>query len=136
MAREFTRSDRVADAVQRLLSQLIPSEIRDPRVGMVNINDVDVARDLSMAKVYITVVGAEADACEQAVAILNKAAGFLRTLMSKEMTMRTTPKLQFFYDVTAHQGQALSSLIDKAVASDQSKQPSQTDDSDIAPKEG
>ena len=134
MAREFTRSDRVADAVQRLLSQLIPAEIRDPRVGMININDVDVARDLSIAKVYITVVGAEPDACEQAVTILNKAAGFLRTLMSKEMTMRTTPKLQFFYDVTAHQGQVLSSLIDKAVASDQAKQP-QADDSAVDSKE-
>lgn len=118
MAREFNRSDRVADAVQRSLGQLIPAEIRDPRVGMVNINDVDVARDLSIAKIYITVVGAEAEECQQAVDILNKASGFLRTLISKEMTMRTTPKLQFFYDVTAHQGQALSSLIDKAVASD------------------
>ena len=59
MAREFTRSDRVADAVQRLLAQMIPAEIRDPRVGMVNVNSVDVARDLSIAKVYVTVVGAE-----------------------------------------------------------------------------
>ena len=122
MAREFTRSDRVADAVQRLLAQMIPNEIRDPRVGMVNINGVDVARDLSIAKVYITVVGAEKEACEQAVSVLNKAAGFLRSLISKELTMRSTPKLVFYYDFTAHQGGVLSGLIDKAVAADKAKQ--------------
>ncbi|HEY7773475.1 MAG TPA: 30S ribosome-binding factor RbfA [Marinagarivorans sp.] len=122
MAREFTRSDRVADAVQRLLAQMIPTEIRDPRVGMVNINSVDVARDLSIAKVYVTVVGAEKEACEQAVAVLNKAAGFLRSLISKELTMRSTPKLVFYYDFTAHQGGVLSGLIDKAVAADKAKQ--------------
>ncbi|MDZ7922582.1 MAG: 30S ribosome-binding factor RbfA [Marinagarivorans sp.] len=122
MAREFTRSDRVADAVQRLLAQLIPAEIRDPRVGMVNINAVDVARDLAIAKVYITVVGAEPEACEQAAGILNNAAGFLRTLIGKELTMRSSPKLQFYYDVTAHKGQHLSGLIDKAIAADKAKQ--------------
>ena len=128
MAREFTRSDRVADAVQRSLAQMIPMEIRDPRVGMVNINDVDVARDLSIAKVYVTIVGAEPDECEQAVAVLNKAAGFLRSLISKEMTMRSTPRLEFFYDATAHKGQALSSLIDKAVASDKAHHDSDADE--------
>lgn len=124
MAREFTRSDRVADAVQRYLAQLIPSEIRDPRVGMVNINGVDVARDMSVAKVYVTVVGAEAEECEQAVEILNKAAGFLRSLISKELTMRSTPKIQFYYDITAHQGHKLSNLIDKAILADKAKQAS------------
>lgn len=122
MAREFTRSDRVADAVQRLLAQLIPAEIRDPRVGMVNINAVDVARDLAIAKIYITVVGAEPEDCEQAAVVLNNAAGFLRSLIGKELTMRSTPKLQFYYDVTAHKGQHLSGLIDKAIAADKAKQ--------------
>jgi ribosome-binding factor A len=131
MAREFKRSDRVADAVQRLLAQMIPAEIRDPRVGMVNINDVEVARDLSIAKIYVTVVGAEQEGCEQAVAILNKAAGFLRSLISKELTMRSTPKLQFYYDVTAHRGGVLSGLIDKAVAADRAKKgDAETADSD------
>lgn len=122
MAREFTRSDRVADAVQRLLSQLIAAEIRDPRVGMVNVNDVDVARDLSIAKVYITVVGATKEECQEAAVVLNKAAGFLRSLISKELTMRSSPKLMFYYDATVHQGGILSGLIDKAVAADKANQ--------------
>ena len=121
------RSFRVADQIQRDVAELI-RDLKDPRVGMVNINDVDVARDLSIAKIYITVVGADAEECQQAVDVLNNAAGFLRSLISKEMTMRSTPRLQFFYDVTAHQGQALSSLIDKAVASDKAK----SDDSEEA----
>lgn len=119
MAKEFHRSDRVADAIQRSLAQLIPQEIRDPRLGMVNINDVTVTRDLSYAKVYVTLVGEYDDeACEASIAVLNNAANFLRNLIAKELTTRIIPRLQFHYDKTAVRGQALSSLIDRAVASD------------------
>src|SRR5690606_29253207 len=98
MAKEFTRSDRIADAVQRSLAQLIPAEIRDPRLGMVNINSVEVARDLTLAKVYVTFVGEDnPKACQESVAILNRAASFLRTLLGRELTIRTTPRLQFYF---------------------------------------
>jgi ribosome-binding factor A len=119
MAKEFHRSERVADAIQRSLARLIPQEVRDPRLGMVNINEVVVTRDLAYAKVYVTLVGEQSDeACETSVSILNNAANFLRSLVGKELTMRTTPRLQFYYDKTAVRGQELSSLIDRAVASD------------------
>ncbi len=119
MAKEFSRSDRVADAVQRSLAHLIPAEIRDPRLGMVNINSVDVARDLTLAKVYVTFVGeTNPKACQDSVAILNKAASFLRTLVGKELTVRSTPRLQFYYDESSVRGQILSNLIDRAVAAD------------------
>lgn len=119
MPREFTRSDRVSDAIQRLLGTLIPQEIRDPRVGMVNINDVTVTRDMAYAKVYITFVGSENEAASiEAAAVLNRASGFLRTFLAKELSMRTVPKLQFIYDKTSIRGQELSSLIDKAIAQD------------------
>lgn len=119
MAKEFTRSDRVADAVQRSLAQLIPAEIRDPRLGMVNINSVEVARDLTLAKVYVTFVGEDnPKACQESVAILNKTANFLRTLIGRELTIRSAPRLQFYYDESAVRGQVLSNLIDRAVAAD------------------
>ena len=119
MPREFTRSDRVSDAIQRLLAQIIPQEIRDPRVGMVNINAVTVTRDMAFAKIYVTFVGVDDEqASLQAAEILNKAGGFLRTFVAKELTMRTVPKLQFIYDKTIIRGQELSSLIDKAIAQD------------------
>jgi ribosome-binding factor A len=119
MPREFTRSDRVSDAIQRLLSQVIPAEIRDPRVGMVNINEVTVTRDMAYAKVYVTFVGRDDEKDSlAAAAVLNKASGFLRTFLAKELSMRTVPKLQFIYDKTSIKGQALSSLIDRAVKED------------------
>ena len=121
MPREFTRSDRVGDAIQRYLANMIQQEIRDPRVGMVNINDVKVTRDMAYAKVYVTLVGADEEASLTSVGVLNKAAGFLRTMLAKELNMRTVPRLQFYYDHTSVRGQDLSSLIDRAVAADKAK---------------
>ena len=121
MPREFTRSDRVGDAIQRYLANMIQQEIRDPRVGMVNINEVKVTRDMAYAKVYVTLVGADEDASRTSVSVLNKASGFLRTMLAKELSMRTVPKLQFYYDHTSVRGQELSSLIDRAVAEDKAK---------------
>ncbi|MEJ2415688.1 MAG: 30S ribosome-binding factor RbfA [Exilibacterium sp.] len=119
MAREFHRTDRVADAVQRHLAQIVQLEIRDPRVGMVNINGVEVSRDLAYAKVFVTFIDRDTDEeCEIGALALNKAAGYLRTLLAKEMSMRTIPRLQFIFDKTAVRGQALSNLIDRAVAED------------------
>lgn len=129
MPREFTRSDRVADAIQRLLATLIPQEVRDPRVGMVNINDVTVTRDMAYAKVYVTFVGDDdAEAAKEGVKALNKAAGFLRSLLAKELSMRSVPRLQFIYDKTSIRGQQLSSLIDLALAKDRALRGSDEDE--------
>lgn len=119
MPREFTRSDRVSDAIQRILGQIIQREVRDPRIGMVNINAVTVTRDMAYAKVYVTFVGAETEAESIAAAsVLNKASGFLRTFIAKELIMRSVPKLQFIYDKTAIRGQELTYLINRALAED------------------
>lgn len=121
MPREFTRSDRVADAIQRYLASMIQQEVRDPRVGMVNINEVKVTRDMAYAKVYVTLVGADEQTSLTSVSVLNKASGFLRTLLAKQLSMRTVPRLQFYYDHTSVRGQELSSLIDRAVAADKAR---------------
>lgn len=119
MPREFSRSERVADALQRELAQLIRTEISDPRVGMVNVTGVDVNRDLAVAKVYVSFIDDREDqAIKDAVAALNGAAGYLRSQLASRMTMRSVPTLKFFYDATAKTGQYLSALIDRAVASD------------------
>ncbi|MFT7389005.1 MAG: ribosome-binding factor A [Candidatus Endobugula sp.] len=119
MAKEFSRTDRIADAIQRILATAITQEIRDPRVGMVNVNDVTVTRDMAHAKVYITFVGRDSEEESlQAAAILNNASGFLRNIVAKELEIRMTPKLRFIYDKTSVQGQQLSNLIDKAIAQD------------------
>jgi ribosome-binding factor A len=119
MPREFTRSDRVSDAIQRILGQVIAQEVRDPRIGLVNINAVTVTRDMAYAKVFVTFVGAQTEEESLAAAsVLNKASGFLRGFIAKELIMRSVPKLQFIYDKTAIRGQELSYLIERAVRED------------------
>jgi len=122
MPREFTRNDRVADALQRELAQLIRDEMRDPRLGMVNITAVEVSRDLSSAKVFVNLVGAEsAEESEAAAELLNGAAGFLRSQIAKRMQLRVTPRLRFIYDLSGKRGQELSALIEYAVNSDKQR---------------
>jgi ribosome-binding factor A len=141
--REFTRSERIADYLRRELGLLIQREMRDPRVFMTSVTEVEVSRDFSHAKVYVTVLGKDtAEEAKEAVTTLNKAAGFLRTQIAKNNTARTTPQLRFHYDSSVNRGQQLSALIDKAMASDASRQgsePEESSDSDsdssASPKE-
>jgi len=119
MAREVGRTQRVADFLRRELAQLIQLEMRDPRVGMVMVNDVEVSRDLAHAKVFVTVMGKDDEQqASDSLAVLNDAAGFLRSKVARGSTMRTTPKLHFVYDDSVSRGRHLSSLIDRAVARD------------------
>lgn len=122
MPREFKRADRVADAVQRSLAQIIQQEVRDPRLGMVNVNSVSVSKDLAIAKVYVTFVGIDSsEDAEASVKILNNASSYVRNLMAKDLNIRTTPKLLFYFDKSTVQSQQLSNLIDKAVAKDKAQ---------------
>ncbi len=127
MPREFKRSDRVADAVQRELADLIRREIRDPRLAMINVTGVDVTRDLASAKVFINFIEALSDQEHtERTAVLNKAAGFIRSQLMHRMRLRVTPKLTFLYDATGDRGRHLSALIDYAVAQD--KRPEESDE--------
>ena len=118
MPREFTRSERVSDAVQKELAVLIRENVRDPRVGMLSVTYVNVSRDLSVAKVYITFVGERSrEQIDQGLEALNGAAGYLRKLLSSSISLRVTPKLTFFFDESGHRGRHLEALIDFAVTS-------------------
>ena len=91
MAKDYSRTQRIGDQMQRELAVLIQREIKDPRLGLVTITAVDVSRDLSHAKVFITVMGKDDDA-EQIklnLEILGEAAGYLRMLLGKSMKVRT-----------------------------------------------
>ena len=107
------RPQRVADLIQRELSDLIRREVRDPRVGMVTLTSVDVSPDLSHAKVFFTLLQKERiDAAAQA---LQRASGFLRSQLAHRMKMYTTPELRFVYDESVERGDRLSQLIDSVV---------------------
>ena len=124
MAREFGRTERVADYLRQELARLLQTEVRDPRLGMVSVNEVEVSRDLAHAKVFVTFMerDTEQDASEL-LEVLNNAAGFLRTQVSKDARMRTVPRLRFVYDSSVARGRRLSDLIDRAVAEDGRRHP-------------
>lgn len=123
MAKDYSRTQRVGDQMQRELAQLIPREVRDPRLGFITITAVEVSRDLGHAKVYITLMG-EGDASRIAhnLEILNDAAGYLRMLLGKLMKLRSVPQLHFHYDESVSRGVHLSALIERAVAEDRQHQ--------------
>lgn len=130
------RVQRVADQIQRELATLIQLEVKDPRVGMVSIMAVDVSRDFAYAKVYVTVLNSLSDngevnqstlskpgeldklEIEENLKALNKASGFLRSMLAKRLRLRIVPKLEFHYDGSVERGQQLSALIDSALAAD------------------
>ncbi|TGD70951.1 30S ribosome-binding factor RbfA [Mangrovimicrobium sediminis] len=119
MAREFSRTQRVADHLQRELAVLLQREVRDPRVGMVSVTGVQVSRDLGHAKVYYTLLGADSAAeAEKVTEVLNGMAGFLRSQLSRDSTMRSVPQLRFYFDSSVGRGREMEALIRKAADAD------------------
>jgi len=117
MPREFSRTRRVGEQMQRELAELVRAELKDPRLGMVTIQAVEVTRDLGHAKVFFTVLG-NAGTVAETQAVLQHAAGFLRGELGRRMVLRGVPQLHFVYDESVERGTRLSHLIDEAVASD------------------
>ena len=117
MPREFPRTRRVGEQVQRELAALIRDDIKDPRLGLVSITAVIVSRDLAHAKVYISVLGNE-EQTEASVSVLKNAAGFLRHRLGKIMHVRTIPELKFYLDRSLEEGARMGALINAAIASD------------------
>ena len=137
MPKDYSRQQRVGDALRRELAQFIQREMRDPRVGMVMVNDVEVSRDLAYARVFVTVMGKDsAEEASEALAALNDAAGYLRSQLARSSTMRTTPRLKFEYDSSVLRGQRLSSLIDDAVASDKARDAADSPGGDDGSEDG
>ncbi len=108
------RSFRVADQIQRDLSELIARELKDPRVGMVTINAVEVTPDYAHAKVYFSLLTGEPEETTEA---LNAAAGFLRNGLFKRLHIHTVPTLHFLFDRTTERAADMNALIAKAVSS-------------------
>ena len=108
------RGFRVADQIQRDLSELIARELKDPRVGMVTINAVEVTPDYAHAKVFFSLLNGDP---EETATGLNAAAGFLRNGLFKRLHIHTVPTLHFVYDRTTERAADMNALIAKAVSS-------------------
>lgn len=117
MPNDFPRSHRIADFIQRELSELIRTEIKDPRVSsMVTVSSVEVSRDLGTAKVHYTIMGAQPGERESTEQALKNAAGFLRRKLAPRLNTRSVPQLRFYYDDSIERGAHMSALIADAVA--------------------
>ena len=108
------RSYQVADQIQRDLSELIARELKDPRVGMVTINAIEVTPDYAHAKVFFSLLVGDP---EETAEGLNAAAGFLRNGLFKRLHIHTVPTLHFVFDRTTERAADMNALIAKAVAS-------------------
>lgn len=115
MPKDYARTERIAEQVQRELAELIRLEVKDPRIRMLTLTGVEVARDYSHAKVFYTTLEGENKAVQQG---LERASGFLRSQLAHRMKLRVTPQLHFVYDASVERGSHLSQLIDQAIASD------------------
>ena len=108
------RAFKVADQIQRDLTELIARELKDPRVGMVTIQGVEVTPDYAHAKIYFSVLTGDVAATTEA---LNQAAGFLRSGLFKRLHIHTVPTLHFMFDRTTERAADMNALIAQAVAS-------------------
>ena len=108
------RSFKVADQIQRDLTELIARELKDPRVGMVTLQGVEVTPDYAHAKVFFSVLTGDPQETQEA---LNHAAGHLRNLLFKRLHIHTVPTLHFMFDRTTERASDMNALIAKAVAS-------------------
>ena len=126
MPKDYPRSRRIAEQIQRELSDIIRLELKDPRVGMITITDVEVTSDHEHAKIFFTRLGDFANAGKATNAAnaadnatvtqaLEHASGFLRSELAHRMRLRIVPQLHFEYDFSVERGVRLSNLIDEAV---------------------
>lgn len=121
MSKEYSRSLRIGEQIQRELALLIRQEVKDPRLGMVTVSDVKMSPDLSHAKVYVTVLGGEQSDSGETLKALNRAASFLRHELGRRLVLRVMPQLHFVYDESQEKGARLVSLIDASIAADRKK---------------
>ena len=116
MPKDYARTDRIAEQIQRELAELIRLEVRDPRVSMITLTGVEVTRDYAHAKVFYTTLKGASEEMQQG---LEHASGFLRKQLTHLIKLRITPQLHFVYDASVERGAHLSQLIEQAIASDQ-----------------
>lgn len=117
--RGYKRTDRIADQMQRDLAMLLQREVKDPRVGMVTVSGLKVAKDLSIADVYVTFMGVDAEADVKAgLEVLEHASGYLRTMLAKSIKLRVMPRLRFHYDQVIVTAPKISALIKQAIDED------------------
>ena len=129
MAKEFSRARRVAQQLQREVAVILQREVKDPRIGMVTVSDVELSGDLQHAKIFVTFLNyggqdadqTEAQRIESGLKGLTEAAGYIRILLGKAMQLRVVPELRFAYDKTLVEGMRISNLVSNTIRDDEER---------------
>jgi len=106
----YKRADRVSDLLKKEISQLLLREVKDPHIGFITITDVEVSKDLQVAKVYYTILGDEKQLRESAQA-LNRASRFIERQLGKRLRMRYIPDILFKYDHSLEYGNRIDDIL-------------------------
>jgi len=122
MAKEFSRTRRIAQQLQQELAMVLQRDMKDPRIGFITVNDVDVSRDLSYAKVFVTFFEEDTERVQQKIDALTVAAPYVRTLVAGRMKLRVMPELRFIYDSSLVEGMRMSNLVTQVINKDKAKQ--------------
>ncbi len=104
------KAERIAGIIQKEVSSIIQFELKDPKVGFVTITDVTVTNDLSIAKIYVSFLGQKARE-EAGLKALNRSKGFIRSTLSKRLTIRKTPELIFLIDDALTRGNKIEDIL-------------------------
>ena len=107
---KFKRSNRISQTIHRAISNIIESELRDSRIGMVTVTGVDLGRDLKNARVYVSVLGDDKDP-ELSINTLNKASSYIRTRISEKVVLKYIPAIKFYYDSSTVDGMHINKLL-------------------------
>ena len=132
MAREFSRTDRVGQQVHKEVASILQNEYKH-RIGdmpLVTVSDVEVSRDLAHAKIFVTIYGAEEDVAKQHSKLLEENKGFIRSLLSKRLRMRSVPHLHFFRDESLTEGIRIAKLVADTIAEDEAKTKNRDEEQD------
>ncbi|MGI9876212.1 30S ribosome-binding factor RbfA [Vibrio chagasii] len=122
MSKEFSRTQRVSQQLQKELALILQREVRDSRIGMVTISDVEVSRDLAYAKVFVTFLCIGEQTPESCLAALKEHEVPIRMALGKRIRHRLTPEVRFTYDNTLVEGMRMSNLVSEVLNDDKRKQ--------------
>ncbi|MGL9719549.1 30S ribosome-binding factor RbfA [Symbiopectobacterium sp.] len=129
MAREFSRTQRVSQEMQKEIAIILQREVKDPRIGMATVSGVDLSRDLAYAKVFVTFLNDnEPEQVKAGIKALQDASGFIRVLLGKAMRLRVVPELTFAYDNSLVEGMRISNLVTNVLRNDAEKRSANGDD--------
>ena len=130
MAKEFSRTQRVSQEMQKEIAIILQREVKDPRIGMVTVSGVEVSRDLAYAKVFVTFLNdSDPNAVRVGLKALHEASGFIRMLIGKSMRLRVVPELTFAYDNSLVEGMRMSNLVTSVVKNDEERRSASGDTS-------